>query len=615
MQIKVGQAIGLNTDQQAALVLSAPSPDETFLAVLKLNCDDAFTKGRQILSELEDLYHEAEGTTAQKLQDVFASAQDKLKDTEKFSLLLASISGKALYFIRIGEVEVYLRRAEKLSSLSELASPKQLVSGFLVSSDRILFATHSLTSFLGDDLEKNLQLPIDAWEEETNSRIAQVSAEDQGLAGLVVDVVGDQPEINLADLQAEEDKSSFGNFSSLMSKFKKANDASIEPDLSQDTPQKKLNLNLGKFLPKTKKARLILGLVLIIVVVLGIGFQYKKAKDAQKERDFTRFMQIAKDDYGAAQNLSALNPDETKNKLNQAKDNLNKALTLKPNNTEAQDFKKQIEENTDKLLQQFSAASFPEFLDLNLVKSGFRAAWMSLSGTNLLLLDPSSKTLVSIDVAKKSNKVLAGADQLGGGVFASLSGNFAFAYSNDKGVLRVDSTNNKVTAVAKLDKDLTGVVDIAGFASNAYLLDRTTNKIWKYIATSDGFSDKKEYLNSGVKGDFADSKRMQIESSIYILKASGQILRYTRGAADTFSLTGLDKPLKDAKSFFTSSDVENVYILDSGNGRVVVVDKKGAYKAQYQGDKFATATDLVANEKNKKLYLIDGSKIYSMDLK
>ncbi|MDO8619552.1 MAG: hypothetical protein Q7R49_06470 [Candidatus Daviesbacteria bacterium] len=626
MNTKIGQAVGLNTDQQAALVLSSQSDTDTFLAVLKLTCDDAFTKGRQILSELEDVYHEEEGTTAQKLQEVFPKGEEKLKEAEKYSLLLAVISGKVVYFIREGEIEAYLRRNGKLSSLSELAGSKQLISGFLTPGDRLFFATNSLVKFLGDDLEKALQLSLTEWEEETNSKIGSVTLEDQGLSGVVIDMEGDgdqvEPEITPAQTQAVETGANpiiagnpLASFGALLSKFKKQENSSPDAWSGAEEHHPKRDLNLGKLIPKSKRARLIIGVLLIVVLVVGIGIQYKKSRDQQENQAFAQYLQTAKDDYTAAQNLSALNPTDTKNKLNSAKDNLTKALALKPGNTEVLDLRKQIEDNSDTLLQQFSSANFPEFLDLGLVKAGFKATQMSLSGTNLLLLDPSTKTLVVIDTVKKSNKVLAGQEQLGNGGFASLNSSSAFVFSGDKGVLKVDTSNNKVTTVAKKDADLSGVIDLQGFASNVYLLDKTGNKIWKYVATSDGFSDKKEYLNSGVKGDFADSKRMQIESSIYVLKGNGQILRYTRGNIDTFSLSGLDKPLNNPKSIFTSSDVDNVYILDSGNGRVVVVDKKGAYKAQYQGDKFAVASDLVVSEKNKKLYLIDGSKIYSMDLK
>ena len=169
--------------------------------------------------------------------------------------------------------------------------------------------------------------------------------------------------------------------------------------------------------------------------------------------------------------------------------------------------------------------------------------------------------------------------------------------------------------VAKVDKELIGVADIAGFGSNVYVLDKANNQIWKYLATTTGYSDKREYLTKDTKADFGNAKRMQIESSIYVLKEGGKILSFTKGVADNFSLSGLDKGVKSPKSFFVSSETENLYILDSGNARLVVVDKIGVYKEQYQGDKFGSASDLVVDEKSKKVYLLEGSKIFSIDLK
>ena len=47
----------------------------------------------------------------------------------------------------------------------------------------------------------------------------------------------------------------------------------------------------------------------------------------------------------------------------------------------------------------------------------------------------------------------------------------------------------------------------------------------------------------------------------------------------------------------------------------MTLTKTGAYKGQISGDKFATATDLVVDEKNKKVYLLEGSKIFQVELK
>ena len=126
----------------------------------------------------------------------------------------------------------------------------------------------------------------------------------------------------------------------------------------------------------------------------------------------------------------------------------------------------------------------------------------------------------------------------------------SFIYSKDKGVLKIDTTNSKLSTVAKTDDDWGEVTDIYGFAGNIYLLDQTSNQIWKYLPTSGGYSDKREYLSKGTKVDFSSALRMQIESSIYVLKEGGEILRFTKGVADNFSLSGLDKGVKSPKSFF-----------------------------------------------------------------
>ncbi|MDP3758197.1 MAG: hypothetical protein Q8Q86_00605, partial [Candidatus Daviesbacteria bacterium] len=370
---------------------------------------------------------------------------------------------------------------------------------------------------------------------------------------------------------------------------------------------------LKSYFPRSGRGRLAVAAILIVIIALGAGYQYKSGRDRVKKLQLIQTLQEAKDDFNAAQGLASLNPLEAKKKLDSAKDKVNSALSLKPNDTEAQNFKNQIEKESSSILQELSISQFPLFLDLSLIKKNFRAVQMSLSGEKLLLLDPVSKTLVVVDLTKKSNQILAGSEQLGDASFASLNGGLAFIYSKDKGILRIDTTNSKITAVSKQDSEWGEIKDLYGFGSNVYLLN--SGQVWKYVATSDGYSGKREYLSKTTTADFSNALRMQIESSVYALKSGGEILRFTKGDKDNFSYAGLPSGVKDPKSLFTSSDVDNLYLLDSGNSRILILTKTGSYKGQITGDKFATATDLVVDEAGKKVYLLDGSKIYSVDLK
>ncbi len=613
MKYKTAQAIGLNTDQEAALALSSVKEEENiFLGVLQLVCDDAFTKGRQVLTELADFYLEEsltsevlDNTPAKRLIATFKLAKEKLQDTENPHIILAAVSGKALYLIHQGEVEAFLKRSGNLSALIDHNQSEQLVSGFLQDLDKVLLSTKSLVSFLGDDLEKSLNLPVHEWEDDTASKVSIAGTGESGVAGLVLEVLPDEKDATLTDTALEE------NY------FPKKTTDFLTPIIGSTLSFFSLlkSVDLFKFFPKSGRGRGILGVILVLVLITGTGIQYKRVKDAEKSRVFNQYIQEARDHFKAAQDLQTLSPGEAQGRLTAAKVSITKALELKPDEKEAVDLKTSIDTGSESILRQFSASNFSEFLDLNLVKEGFRAENISLSDNNLLLLDVSSGTLISIASAKKSQSILSGKDKLGDVLFSSLTGGFAFVYSKDKGIIKIDISSKDDSLVAKVDKELIGVADIAGFGSNVYVLDKANNQIWKYLATTTGYSDKREYLTKDTKADFGNAKRMQIESSIYVLKEGGEILRFTKGVADNFSLSGLDKGVKSPKSFFVSSETENLYILDSGNARLVVVDKIGVYKEQYQGDKFGSASDLVVDEKSKKVYLLEGSKIFSIDLK
>lgn len=594
MRFNVAQVIGLNTDQKAAQVISSGQDSENiFLAVVNLTCDDAFTKGRQVLSETSDLYLETEGSPADKINATFKQIAEKLKtECDSFDLCMAVISGKILYLVSEGKIEVFLKRDGKMSSLLSLGAPSQLISGFLQDGDKVLFATSTLITFLGEDLDKTLDLSTEIFEEEVSSKIAATNLEGDNLAGLLLNLK--EESVNIPNLPETP------------------NEPVLEDKFFNKT--KLLDL-IKKYFPKSGRAKLFLGGILIVVILIGIGFKYKDSQDRQNLSVFNQALQKARDDYGSAQALQALNASEAKNKLDSAKDSINKAIALKPKNQEALNLKKQIEDNAGSILQQFTTANFPVFLDLDLVKKNFRAEKMSLSGKNILLLDPATKTLVTINLDKKSNQILAGSEQLGDATYASINGGLSFVYSKDKGIIRIDTSNQKKVTVSKKDESLGNISDIYGFSGNVYLLDSASQKIWKYLPTTDGYSDKREYLSKDTKADFTSSLRMQIESSIYVLKKGGEILRFTKGDKDNFSLGGLDKGVKDPKSFFVSSDTDNLYLLDSGNSRLLTLTKTGQFKSQYQGDKFASASDLVVDEKGKKVYLLEGSKIYSTDLK
>jgi DNA-binding beta-propeller fold protein YncE len=254
------------------------------------------------------------------------------------------------------------------------------------------------------------------------------------------------------------------------------------------------------------------------------------------------------------------------------------------------------------------------WLDLDLVKKGFAAGSLSLSHERILLLDTNTNTLVLINLSSKSPQILAGSEKLGETKLASLNGNIAWVFSKNKGVIKIDTLEGTVSTVIKPDDEWGSISDIYGFAGNVYLLDSKNNQIWKYLPIVAGFSDKRAYFNKETKTNLEGGLRLQIDSSIWILKETSQVLKYTQGLADSFSFINLDKDIKDPQSFYVSDQTENLYLLDHGNNRLLVFDKKGNYRYQYSSDRFSNFSDLVVDEKGKKIYLLEKGKIFQLDL-
>lgn len=637
MKYHIAKTIGLNTDQQAAQAISSTlDADNAFLAVIDLTCDDAFTRGRSLLSELQDSYLQEEGTPAEKLIKIFDLAKSKLGDVEKYSILLAAISGKVLYLLGQGEVEAILKRQQALSPLLN-GGDGQIISGFLESGDRVLFATKELTQFLGDDFKKSLMLNLPDWEDEITSRISSPVMEEgeqpkNGMAGLLLEVEQESEQDVATPLKLPETKTASSSETAVS-----VDESAIEEEVNipASPTQEESSLaypslrdNTRKTLPflpilarlkslvfLNKKGRLVIAVVLILVLVAGLGLKFKASKDKQRDTQIQSLLTEARDDFNTATNLQMLNPTEANNKLTLAKDKVSQALKLDSKNKDALNLQKQMDAEGQAIAGKFASSQFDTFLDLDLVKSGFKADNFSLDKGNMAILDSNNKTLAQINVTKKSNQILAGKDQLGQANKLSINDGDVFIYSTDKGVISVDSGNQKVSSVAKADSEWGQIQDLAGFGGNIYLLDNGKNQIWKYLPTSSGYSDKRPYLSSDIKADFGNAIKMQIDSSVYVLKQDGSMLRFTKGATDNFSYSGLDKGVKDPKSFFVSADTDNLYLLDSGNARLLVLSKTGEFKMQYQGDKFATTTDLAVDEQGKKIYLLDGSKIFQVELK
>jgi hypothetical protein len=194
----------------------------------------------------------------------------------------------------------------------------------------------------------------------------------------------------------------------------------------------------------------------------------------------------------------------------------------------------------------------------------------------------------------------------------AVSEDTSYVYTiTNKTISQIDKGNDKAKILVTNDSDWTSPQAISVYLSNIYVLDKGIN-IVKFVAGSDGYG-KSTYFKDTVPS-LKNTISMSIDSSVYLLDSDGTIRKFSKGESETFTLSGLPSNLSNPKKLFTSTDTENLYVLDNGNSRVVKLDKTGAYISSYTADQIKSASDFIVSEKDKKIYLLIDKKVYQIAL-
>ncbi|MBI2011491.1 hypothetical protein HYS91_01850 [Candidatus Daviesbacteria bacterium] len=605
--VRFAKALAANTDLASAQAFIYPSSNLNFACLISGLGDDVFSQIRQSAYELESKFFEMDADISSRLEQVLKFLNEQLKNVENLEILLICWQENVLYIKSQGLHQAYLYRDGNLTNLTS-DSQSQLLSGHLQVGDKLMLLSNSLERLLnneqlqaGETIDGLIGKNIEEFEEEVN----ELSSVDnsQALAGVLIDYH--------SDLQGVNEKSINVNTLKSPSRFKFKLQSLVS--LFEFVPKL-------KFLPKKRKIQIITGVSLILILVIGAFFlnfnrsSNKITSSSISGDNYSNHLQKARDNFSLAKSLQESDGNKAKEALLLAKQSIAEALKLKPNEAEALGLQNEIKSSEASILKIYQLDTLTNFLDLNLVKKDFSARKMSQSLGKILLLDEDRKTLISFDLKQKNNQILAGETQLGDAKYAALNGDFAFIYSKDKGILRLDTLKQKTTQVVKPDSDWGNIIDIYGFAGNIYLLDNLKNQIWKYLPTESSYSGKRAYLNEETKVDFADVKRFHIDQSIWVLKNS-EVLKFIQGALDNFSIEGVSSPLGVIDNFFTSEKSDNLYFLDKNLGRIIVLDKKGQTQAEYMGEKLKEIEDFIVDEEDKKVYLLQQGKITTFDLK
>ncbi len=374
------------------------------------------------------------------------------------------------------------------------------------------------------------------------------------------------------------------------------------------------NLNVINSIPRRV---LFLSLISLITLICLVVFQLRSRVLEKRVQMAQEISQSAEEGLASSQKLVGINDVLAKNVLVATKTD----FTAKSNQNFGSDWPQNLKDLQTKLDKQIELVShvYPVptmnvFYDFSLLKSGAKTTAVSAHGDQALVLDQGNGAIYSLNLKTKNAAIVSGKPGFKTGQYTDFSGTDNFVWSPE-GILFKDS----IKPSEKWGK----IVSLRLFAGNIYLLDSQNNQIWKYQGTELGFADVAPYLKAG-SVDFSNAKTMDIDGSIYVLTTTGNLAKFTQGMPENFTITGVEPALSSPIDLFATDDTQNIYILESNlpadathqalqAGRVVILDKKGNYLSQYTlPDKYDF---LAVSESTKKLFLFQGAKVYSFDLK
>lgn len=601
--IRFARAIGANTDllTAQAFIFSREEGSLGLSLLISAAGEDIFSKVRQVATQVEELFFDSEQKMADRLEQVMKFLREELTLTDNLEILLSVCQDNLLYLLSVGHHQALLLRNGQTVTLK--TPENQLVSGFLKPGDRLLLLTGKIegeSPGWDEQLVKQLLASeLEVFEEDLESYLQTIDRLNPVAAILMEQPVASEetaaPSVD-QPIPALEQLDQAGSIKGA--------------ELIQTWAGR-----LTQLLPQQRRGRLYLAGVIVAIILAGIAWSIYQQNQAEKRARYLSLYNLASEKYQLAKNFKDIDSSQAQKNLAEAQQALDQALAINSQASELKNLADQIKDDSSSILRIYQINDWPIFLSLDLIRPGFTANQLSFSLGKILLLDTNQKSLVAVDLKKKTPQILAGERQLGQAFRASLNGQTAFVHSLDKGIIRVDLPTNKASTVAAVDEDWGKISDLFGFGGNVYLLDSLKNQIWKYTPVASGYAGRFAYIKDGQSVDLASSIRLQIDYSVWVLKGGPEIIKLTGGLLDHFAVGGLDQPVKEIKSFFVTEEKDTVYLLDSTSSRLVVLKKNGQYQAQYRGDKFKTATDFVIDEQNKKIYLLENNKIYQIELK
>ncbi|MDO8503848.1 MAG: hypothetical protein Q7S60_04105 [bacterium] len=578
-------------------------------------------EGREILARLhEEYFGVVEGGAFAQLQDSVKKVSQEFAGGESplcqgLEIVACVLLGKYIYFCVLGEGRILLYRGGRLVTIAKggLGGPVA-ISGEALRGDTFLLGTKEFFEVLGADVLQQ-SFREGATPQEIADTLAPVAAARPsatlGAAIFQIEVAaplgaaGEETLVSPPKLEVssvlEERQSFLGKgIGSLRDMFLR---------IVAKLPEKGIYIKSKS--KSQRRTTVSVGIILLALLIASIIFGLRQKGIREYRSSYVERLTQAQTAYSDSLLQKDVDPTRSRELFLEAKGIVDNLLSQGIKDGDLSDLVRKLESDTATILGRVEAKT-STLIDLSLVRSGIGASEISIDEDTLSVLDSSGGRIISVSASGKGTTVIAGPEKLKKPHTISIYSGRYFSVGED-GVVEIDKKGN-ASVVVKTDSEWGEIAKIGVFGSNVYLLDRSKGAIWRYSGAEGGFGARQAWLGNGVNPDFSKTIDITIDGSIWVLSQDGKITKFTRGAPESFRISGLEQPLSNPTAIYTNEELDGIYILDAGNKRVLELNKKGEYQKQYTGEDISLSKDLVVSKKEGKILLLTETKVLEIPL-
>jgi len=396
----------------------------------------------------------------------------------------------------------------------------------------------------------------------------------------------------------------------------------------EDQPEKPTRVNLEQlrsWLAETKHRKLValISAALLITIVIGVALSRQKptATPAVQNQNAAHLQQASDLSRKAATAIQQSQPSVATQDIAQAQQNLDALQSpTSAQTTQADTLNATLTTQSDVLTGTTRLISTSNYT-FTAASSGLVAGLPYFYGYGTGGLLRTGKGTDS--QVQETLKVPGSSDSIISMIKSDLGDSVAYALTQQDKVYRLVQSNgdSSLVAVQPGTGDSFAKGDVIGtYNGNIYILDSVTGLLWKYASTGTSYAKGASVIDK-TKYDISGTASFAIDGSIYILKKSGVLLKFTSGNQNAdFALKGIPVASQSwiqPRQVITDENTQSIYVLDAGlstgsrsSARILVFGKDGNYVRQYAFPKeYTKVQGFDVDEKNKTLWVLNGSTV------